>query len=130
MAQTPPEQKRLLLRETSVLVKRLEAEGYKARARYSGSVVYAWGKDDAFACSFFWVKGKGWRFDVAQPFILTHADIDFAIDELNSSQKAIRAAWKAWSMFKLKKSLRRWREYQGVFASHNFRLFKGDDDGE
>jgi hypothetical protein len=120
-----PERKRVSLKDAELLKDRLAQEGFKVTIRHDGSTVYAWNTDDDFACAFYWVKGIGWRFDVAQPYIFTHADVDFAVDELHRSQTASKKVREMWEKYRTRRTERAWENYQGTLAAHNFRQLGG-----
>ena len=123
-----PERRRVMLKDAQTLADRLTVAGSKATVQHNGTAVYGWNQNDTFACAFYWVSGKGWRFDVAQPCIYTHADVDFALDELDRSQQAAKAVTKSWEAYKSKRTERRWQSYQGTLAAHNFRQIGGTCD--
>jgi len=114
-----------MLREAEVLADRLRAEGFAASIKHNGTAVYGWNSDEDFACAFYWVQGKGWRFDVAQPRLYTHADIEFAMEELKRAQASAADANKAWDAYKKKQTERSWQNYQGVLAASFFRQIGG-----
>ena len=111
-----------------MLATQLEEAGYTAAVRQNGKTVYGWTKEGTFACAFYWTPKVGWRFDVAQPYIHTHADIGFALDELGRCQTASRAVEHAWERYKKERSERAWLRYQGVLAAHNFRQIEEPHD--
>jgi len=117
-----------MLRDAGLLADKLEREGFQVRLRDNDKIVHAWDNERGFVCAFYWVPKKGWRFDVAQPFIYTHADLEFALDEVFRSQKAKAKADVAWEKYKNEKTEGNWRAYQGTLAAHNFRLIDGADD--
>lgn len=119
---TKQERSRLQRAEAKDIEKRLKAVGLTVTVR-SGRV-HAW-KGDTFVVSFYWVKNKGWRMDLAQPTLFTKSDLNPAMDELRITLHAREEADKAWAEFAKTRSEKAWKQYQGVLAAHYLRHWAG-----
>jgi hypothetical protein len=115
------ERNRLQRAEAKVIADRLKELGLDVSIR--AGAVAAW-KNRRYVVSFRWVAKKGWRMDLAHPYLYAKTDLDIALDEVRAITQACEDIDKTWEAFAKGHSEKAWKAYQGTLAAHYLRLYK------
>lgn len=125
------DRQRLQRQSTEEIGKLLEARGYTVKVHGHRAIqIYKAGPPDSlgdtpkeWVGSMYWETKKGWRLDLAQPILYTNFDLDTALEEVDATQEAVRAADEAWAAYEGQRNDTNWQKYQGVMAAHQTRAF-------
>ncbi|MFA6234651.1 MAG: hypothetical protein WC824_10775 [Bacteroidota bacterium] len=117
---------RLKKNEAERIAEEFISRGYTAKIHGTSSV-QVWKNESDWVCAFYWVAKKGWRLDVSQPILYSQEDLVTAIEEIEATQKAVKAVDEAWNEFNDTHNETNWRKYQGAQAAHQLRCYREPD---
>lgn len=121
-----PERNRVGKSDISNLVARLQAAlgpKFSVEFRDGGSFIAIFDLNKILVATYQWVQGVGWRASIMQPFTFCFDDIDHVVEELRRSLEGCDKILARWETFHQSKTEKAWQAYQGVRATHNFRMY-------
>jgi hypothetical protein len=115
-------QRRLQKSDRGLIVKALEAQGFRVTTPEDTEVLGWCPVTNRFTCAFYWKSATSmtpghWQFSVALTDAYSLKDLKTCITEASRVRKLAQQIRSAWASFTSSKSTKRWVEYRGLVAA-------------